>query len=43
MVPLFMCWPYTGDKVQGKVVLSNLQITTTMSMIKLSSKVVIVV
>lgn len=31
MVPLRMCWVDTRDKIQGKVVLSNMQTTTTES------------
>lgn len=34
MVPLFMCWVDTGDKIQGKVVLSNLQESTPISMVE---------
>ena len=34
MVPLFMCWVDTGDKIQGKVVLSNLQESTSISMVE---------
>ena len=34
MVPLFMCWVDTGDKIQGKMVLSNLQESTPISMVE---------
>lgn len=33
MVPLCMCWSHTRDKIQGKVVLSNMQTTTTRSIV----------
>jgi len=34
MVPLFMCWADTRDKIQGEVVLSNLQESTPISMVE---------
>lgn len=36
MVSLRMRWPNTGDKIQGKVVLSNVQITIVVLMINVS-------
>jgi len=35
MVSLCVCWANAGDKVQGKVVLSDLHITPTMSTMNL--------
>lgn len=37
MVSLRMRWPNTGDKIQGKVVLSNVQITIVVLMINVSA------